>query len=131
MNMLRVTWGMSAFVWAGVLVLSCMWWGLPATIVAIIFVLVPDLSLIGAFAEKGRMKTNHVRLYNSLHNMTMPVVLLGLGILLFFLTGGFNGGLWQLAIAGLAWFVHVAADRALGFGLRAPDGTMIPVGYTI
>lgn len=131
MNVLRVTWGMSALVWAGVLVLSCMWWGLPAAFVAIAFLLAPDLSLIGAFAEKGRLKTNYVRLYNSLHNMTMPVVLLGLGVLLFFLTGGFNGGLWQLAIAGLAWFVHIAADRALGFGLRATDGSIIPVGFTL
>lgn len=23
---------------------------------------------------------------------------------------------------GLAWLVHIAADRALGYGLRTPDG---------
>lgn len=129
--MLRVTWGMSAFVWAGVLVLCCLWWGWSAVAVAIVFGLLPDVALIGAFAEKGRLKTDRVRLYNSLHNMTMPVVMLGLGILLFLVTGGFTEGLWQLALAGLAWFVHVAVDRALGFGLRAPDGSMIPVGYVM
>ena len=34
---------------------------------------------------------------------------------------------WPIALAGLAWFVHVAADRAFGYGLRDADGRIIPV----
>lgn len=128
MGMLRVTWGMSAAVWFVVIVLCCVWWGWPATAVAVIFGLMPDLSLIGAFAEQGRLKPERVRLYNKLHTMTVPIVMLAAGLAVFLLTGGYEGGFWPLALAGLAWFVHIAADRAFGYGFRAADGSIIPVG---
>lgn len=124
MGFLRVTWGMSAAVWFGVLLLGCVMWGWPAIAVAIFFGLLPDISLIGAFAEKGRLKPERVPFYNAIHAMFMPVVLLIIGIVVLFVTGGFEGGFWPIAIAGLAWFVHCAADRAFGFGPRLPDGTL-------
>lgn len=131
MSLVRATFGMSAVVWFAVLVLCCIHWGLPATVIAIVFGLLPDVALIGAFAERGRLKPERVRLYNSLHIVPVPIGILFVGLLLFLLTGGFDGGIWGVALAGLAWFVHVAADRAFGFGLRAPDGTIIPVGYQL
>lgn len=127
MGFSRVTWGMSALVWLGVLVLCCVWWGWPATAVAVVFGVLPDISLIGAFAGEGKLKPGRVRFYNALHTMTAPILLLAVGIAVLLLTGGFESGFWLIGIVGLAWFVHIAADRALGFGLRAPDGSIIPV----
>jgi hypothetical protein len=119
MNFMRVSWGMSALVWFAVIVLCCVFWGWWASLVAVIFGLFPDVALIGAFAGEGRLKPGRVRLYNTLHTMTYPIVLLVVGLIVFVTTGA------------LAWFVHIAADRALGFGLRAPDGSIIPVGYQL
>ena len=35
------------------------------------------------------------------------------------------------ALAGAAWFVHIAADRAFGYGFRDADGDIIPVGSVL
>ncbi|WP_053383833.1 DUF4260 family protein [Leucobacter celer] len=131
MNFMRVSWGMSALVWFAVIVLCCVFWGWWASLVAVIFGLFPDVALIGAFAGEGRLKPSRVRLYNTLHTMTYPIVLLVVGLIVFLTTGALDGGFWPIALAGVAWFVHIAADRALGFGLRAPDGSIIPVGYQL
>ncbi len=127
MGFLRLTWGMSAAVWFVVLVLACIWWGWPATAVAVIFGALPDIALIGAFAGQGCLKPERVRLYNTLHTMTLPIILLAAGLVVFLVTGGYESGFWPIALAGLAWFVHVAADRAFGYGLRDADGRIIPV----
>lgn len=131
MNFMRLSWGMSAAVWFAVIVLVCISLGPIAVIVALVFGLGPDVSLLGAFSERGRLKPSRVRLYNTLHTMITPVVLLVIGLIVFFLTGGVNGGFVYVALAGAAWFVHIAADRAFGFGFRDADGTIIPVGVTI
>lgn len=128
MNALRASWGMSAFVWLGFLVLACVALKTPAIILVMIFLAMPDIALVGGFAEKGRLKPERVRLYNTLHTMTYPIVVLIVGMIVFALTGWVNGGFWPLALAGAAWFVHIAADRAFGFGFRDADGNIIPVG---
>lgn len=123
----RVVWGMSALLWLIITVLWCVWFGAPAVAVAVAFAILPDIALIGAFAEKGRLKPERVAFYNAMHNALVAVAVLAVGLVIFFLTGGMDGGSWFLGIAGLAWFVHIAADRALNFGRRAPDGSIIPV----
>ena len=128
---MRLSWGMSAAVWFAVIVLVCVALGPVAVVVAIVFGLGPDVALIGAFAERGKLKPGRVRLYNTVHTMTLPVALLAIGIAVFFITGGVTGGYVYVALAGAAWFVHIAADRAFGFGFRDADGTIIPVGVTI
>lgn len=128
MGLMRVTWGMNAAVWFVMIVLACIWWGTPAIIIAVVFGLMPDIALIGAFAEKGRLKPSRVPLYNTLHMMWAPIGIFIIGVAVLFFTGGFEAGIWQIALAGLAWFVHVAADRAFGFGLRDDDGTILPIG---
>lgn len=120
----RVTWGMSAAVWCVVLVLCCSWWGMNAIIIAAIFGLMPAVTLVGGFVSPGKMKPERVNLHNALHSILAPMVLLAVGIVVLLVTGGFETGFWPLAIAGLAWFVHVAADRAFGFGPRLEDGTI-------
>lgn len=124
----RVTWGMSAAVWLIVIVIVCNSWGWPAIGLAILFGVLPDIALIGAFgAERGKLKPERVRFYNIMHSMYIPMPMVIVGIAIFFVTGGFESGFWALAIAGLAWFVHIAADRAFGFGFRDTDGSIIPV----
>ncbi|MBP1324987.1 hypothetical protein JOF28_000219 [Leucobacter exalbidus] len=120
----RVTWGMSAGVWFVVLMMCCVQWGLPAATVAIIAGVLPALPLIGGFTGDGRMKPGRVPLYNSMIGMLGPIVVLAIGIVVLFVTGGFATGFWGVGIAGLAWFVHAAASRAFGFGPRLDDGTL-------
>ncbi len=76
------------------------YWLLPA-------LLVPDLSMVGYLAgpRVGAIT------YNLAHNMIVPIVLLGLG---------WPTGLPLLSLAGAVLFAHVAADRALGYGLKLP-----------
>lgn len=123
----RVVWGMSAVLWLIIAVLWCVWFGWPAAGVALVFAILPDVSLIGAFAGGGKLKPERVALYNMFHNAIVAVGVLLAGFAIFLLTGGMDGGFWAIALAGLAWFVHIAIDRAAGFGRRAPDGSIIPV----
>lgn len=119
---------MSAAVWLVVIVLGCISWGWPAATVAIIFGALPDIALIGAFSGvQGKLKPERVNFYNVMHSMYIPMPILIVGIAIFFFTGGYESGFWAIAIAGLAWFVHIAADRAFGFGFRDTDGSIIPV----
>lgn len=127
MGYTRVVWGMSALLWLIITVLWCVWFGLPAVTVAVIFALLPDIALIGAFESQGKLKPERVKFYNAMHNAFVAVGVLAVGFAVFILTGGMDGGIWAIGVAGLAWFVHIAVDRALNFGSRAPDGSIIPV----
>lgn len=127
MGYTRVVWGMSALLWLIITVLWCVWFGLPAVTVAVIFALLPDIALIGAFESRGKLKPERVQFYNAMHNAFVAVGVLAVGFAVFLLTGGMDGGIWAIGVAGLAWFVHIAVDRALNFGRRAPDGSIIPV----
>lgn len=123
----RVIWGMTAALWFVIAVLWCVWFGWAAAAVAIVFAILPDIALIGAFAGAGKLKPERVPFYNAMHSVPVAVGVLVVGFAVFMFTGGINGGMWGIGLAGLAWFVHIAADRAFGFGLRAPDGSIIPV----
>jgi hypothetical protein len=87
------------------------WWQLAA------FGLGPDLALFagaGSGLERGQLHPRAVPLYNALHRFRGPVILLAAAPV------GLVGSGWF--IGGLAWALHIAIDRALGFGLRTPDG---------
>lgn len=77
--------------------------------------LIPDLPLLAgmnADGVKGRLRPAAVPYYNALHAYTGPIAAAAGSLLL---------GPAMLT-AGLAWALHVAVDRALGFGLRTPAG---------
>lgn len=78
--------------------------------------LLPDLGLLAggrsAFTGDGRLNPRAVRGYNALHALPGPVALVALGL----------AGAGTLAL-GLVWVSHVTLDRAMGYGLRAPDGS--------
>lgn len=123
----RAMWGMSALVWVIVAVLWCVQWGWPAILIVIVFGVLPDVALIGAFAEKGRLKPSRVTFYNVMHTVAFAAGLIVIGVVVMLLTGGILDGVWQIALAGLAWFIHIAVDRVFGFGLRDEHGEIIPV----
>lgn len=79
--------------------------------------LVPDLALVAAyqrgFAEHGRLAPRAVPLYNALHSLAGPILVTIAGV-----------GVASPLVAGLGvlWLSHVTLDRAMGYGLRTPEG---------
>lgn len=128
MNAVRALWAIAALAGFGIVIWCCTLWGGWAITLAVVMIIFPDLALIGAFAGAGLLKPHRVPLYNYLHMLLAPAILFVIGAAAFFFTGGFDSGFWALGLAGFTWLVHIAMDRAFGFGLRAPDGSIIPVG---
>lgn len=79
--------------------------------------LLPDLALLAggrsAFTGDGRLSPGAVPVYNALHALPGPITLTAVGAVL----GGPALGL------GVLWISHVLLDRAMGYGLRAADGS--------
>ena len=87
------------------------WWQVAA------FGLGPDVAFLLTLTpglERGRMHPRAVPPYNVLHRPAGPVVLAGLA-----LAGVVPS---RLIVGALAWGVHIAWDRAIGYGLRSRDG---------
>ena len=85
------------------------WW------LVVAFLLGPDVALlagIGTGLEKGQLHPRAVPLYNALHRYWGPAALALASLVLP------EGWL----AAALAWAVHVSLDRAIGYGLRTPEG---------
>ncbi len=88
------------------------WWLILA------FALTPDLAFVlggsGRGLVRGQMHPRSVPVYNALHRFGGPVAL---GVLA-------AGGLVPAAllVGALTWAFHIAFDRAVGYGLRTPDG---------
>lgn len=83
---------------------------------AVVFAIAPDLALLAGYAPhlaKGQFHPRAVPLYNALHSYAGPA-LLGIAALLGL------GNAWL--VAALAWALHIAVDRCLGYGLRTPEG---------
>lgn len=75
----------------------------------IVVLLAPDLSMLGYLAGPriGAI------LYNAAHLYANGLILAMLGLLT---------GQPALIAAGMLWVAHVGADRALGYGLKSPEG---------
>jgi hypothetical protein len=60
---------------------------------------------------RGALPPRAVPIYNAFHTVTVPALLWA---------GALVAGMapWPL----LGWLIHITADRALGYGLRGPDG---------
>jgi hypothetical protein len=81
------------------------------------FALMPDLGLIAGMQrglQKGQLAPRAVPIYNALHRFVGPVVLAALTL------AGVFPALWLSAALG--WALHIAIDRAVGYGLRGADG---------
>ncbi|WP_236245753.1 DUF4260 family protein [Streptomyces sp. CC210A] len=89
-------------------------------VAAVAGVVVPDLSLLLALSgphRPGLMPPRAVPLYNLLHR---PAV--AFAVMLSCLVPDSKAVAVPLFNLGLAWLLHIAADRALGYGLRSADG---------
>lgn len=83
--------------------LDASWW-----LLAILF-FAPDLFMLGYLV--GRKVG--AAIYNLGHCYALPLVLIGVGMF------------WDTAQAtaiGVIWAAHIGFDRALGYGLKYPDG---------
>jgi hypothetical protein len=78
------------------------WWLFAALILA------PDLSAIG-YAAGGAVGA---KAYNAAHAAVLPLILLAIG--------SFDHPL--LVDIAIIWITHIAVDRAVGYGLKYPDG---------
>ena len=77
----------------------------------------PDIALFAGIApglEKGRLHPRAVPLYNALHRFWGPLALTVLAAFGVVSTG--------FLVGAIAWALHIAVDRAVGYGLRTPDG---------
>jgi len=82
-----------------------------------VFATAPDLTLLaglGSDLARGQLHPRAVVPYNVVHSMWSPLALLLIACLPGMPLGYFIGG--------LAWSLHIAIDRALGYGLRTRDG---------
>jgi hypothetical protein len=81
-----------------------------------VLLVAPDVGLVvaplfGRIPGRGMIPPRAVPIYNLCHTYTIPI--------------GVWVGLAFTAIAPwplLGWLIHISADRALGYGLRGPDG---------
>ena len=81
------------------------------------FAVMPDLSMLAGIGQpinKGQMAPRAVPFYNALHSLIGPVALLA-AVLAF-------GGSASWLGAALAWATHIMVDRAVGYGMRTPEG---------
>ena len=85
------------------------------------FGIAPDLTLFlgaGAGLAKGQLHPRAVGAYNLMHRLWAPLLILAAA------ASGLIG--LGFLIGALAWTFHIALDRALGYGLRTPDGFQRP-----
>ena len=83
----------------------------------------PDLAfLIGISdqVEKGSISTRAVPFYNAAHRMA---VALAFTIATASSVALFGPAFVGAFVAGLSWMAHISIDRAVGYGLRNPDGS--------
>ncbi|MFC5815403.1 DUF4260 family protein [Nonomuraea harbinensis] len=116
--MRRGAWGGLAIFCLAFIVFEVAKHGGMAWVTAVVFAILPDLTmLVGARkAGGGRLSPRAVPFYNAAHRAWAPLLLL-VGYI-FWPIGGVPT--WT---AGLAWLMHIAADRAFGYGLRERDGS--------
>jgi len=77
---------------------------------------------IGQQNEPGLLPTRAAPAYNLVHRLSLPVIMLAAVIV----NGQFGGQVAPYVAASLGWLAHIALDRALGFRLRAADGSIRP-----
>lgn len=83
----------------------------------IVFAIAPDLALLLGAAPglaRGQIHPRAVPLYNAVHRLWVPLVLIVVALVIL------RSPSW--VVAGLAWLAHIAFDRSSGFGLRSREG---------
>ena len=91
------------------------------------FFVLPDLAFFVAAGEphaQGRLPRRTVPVYNALHRLWTAVILTVATGWLVSLSAEPSVVAVVGFVGGLSWIAHIAIDRALGFGLRNPDGSL-------
>ncbi len=117
----RATGVVAAFAVLGASIALAVATGAPWWLVAI-GVIGPDLSFLAALGQApdapGRMPHRAVVPYNAVHHPAGPAALLALAAIAVSAPA---------AVLAISWASHIVWDRAVGYGLRARDGAMIPL----
>lgn len=74
----------------------------------------PILAGIGQSLARGQLAPRAVPLFNAMHQPALPLALVGIA------ATGILAPIWL--VGAMAWLSHIIVDRALGDGLRTPDG---------
>ncbi|MFE4664012.1 DUF4260 family protein [Streptomyces sp. NPDC056716] len=118
---LRVLWFVVALFWTAFAILEGVNHGWPAILMAVVFFVAPDLTMLIAVREaprlaKGQLPARAVPYYNLAHRALIPFSL----AVLYSFTAPKE---WAPLFAALcAWLAHISYDRAFGYGLRTKDG---------
>jgi len=73
----------------------------------VLLLLVPDVSMLGYLINTRVGSWT----YNAVHNYTLPVLLIALGLV---------SGVAVGVQVGLIWIAHISMDRILGYGFKYP-----------
>ncbi|CAN5603558.1 hypothetical protein BH10ACT8_BH10ACT8_22940 [soil metagenome] len=95
-------------------------------LLALAGLIAPDLTFLAAIGDPppapGLMPPKAVPLYNAAHRLLPALVVVAAGAFL---------GSSVVLVLSLAWAAHILWDRSVGYGLRAPDGSIIgPFAFT-
>ncbi|MFD5031461.1 DUF4260 family protein [Streptomyces sp. NPDC058405] len=118
----RAAWGLLfvlLLIWA---VFEAAKYGGWVIVAAVAGFIAPDLSFLVGISgphqhQHGRLPRRAVPVYNLLHRPVVAVV-----VMLACLIPDSSAVAVAVFNFGLAWLVHIAADRALGYGLRTAEG---------
>jgi hypothetical protein len=117
----RTAWPAAALFWTAFAVLEGVNHGWLAGTLALLFLILPDLTFLVALDEaprmaKGQLPPRAVPYYNAMHRALVP-----LGLLTAYAVQPVFS--WPPAFAALCgWLAHISYDRAFGYGLRTKEG---------
>ncbi|MEU3529201.1 DUF4260 family protein [Streptomyces sp. NPDC038707] len=116
----RGAWLAFALFWSAFAVVECVRHGWPATVLALAFLVLPDLTFLVALDEaprmaRGQLPPRAVPYYNAMHRASVP---LALAVACAALPLH-----WPPVFAALSgWLAHISYDRVFGYGLRTKEG---------
>ncbi|POX48052.1 DUF4260 family protein [Streptomyces sp. Ru72] len=116
----RTAWLANAIFWSAFAVLEAVNHGWTAATLALVFLVLPDLTFLVALDEaprmaKGQLAPRAVPYYNAMHRALVPLALMALYTV--------APVAWAPAFAALCgWLAHISYDRAFGYGLRTKEG---------
>ncbi|MGW2642506.1 DUF4260 family protein [Streptomyces sp. NPDC001348] len=116
----RTAWLAGALFWSAFAVLEAVNHGWLAGALAVLFLVLPDLTFLVALDDaprmaKGQLAPRAVPYYNAMHRALVPLTLMALYTV--------TPVAWAPAFAALCgWLAHISYDRAFGYGLRTKEG---------
>ncbi|MDX5563684.1 DUF4260 family protein [Streptomyces sp. ID05-04B] len=117
----RAAWLANAVFWSAFAVLESVNHGWLAGGLALVFLILPDLTFLIGLGDaprmaKGQLPPRAVPYYNTMHRAVVPLALMVL-----YTFGPFVA--WPPLFAALCgWLAHISYDRAFGYGLRTKEG---------